>query len=283
MAMYVNWNVQVLGPGGIPIPTYGNYGGPGYSAGEVLANPNQPVDYNSAPPRDALDRLFQLHDQAYDSPDPLVRATGDRALLEGISNLPNAQLDPEARAYGGLATLFAIQQIIVVNKHPELLSERDIILYTREALHDIERGLAKLDPGERAELQEWLEETASAAGGTIAEGVFSLMGSIELNGFEAHLGDLHLAGPKLADTVVDALAYFDTTDAHAFDFGAVAQVLGIQPNHAILIVEEMVGQVTTPVAHTLFQAEHRLALPNEETLTSLFGHHGPGLIDYLLT
>ncbi len=53
-ALNINWSILVPGPGGVPIPTYGNYGGPGYSNGQVLSSPDQPVDY-SAPPVDALD------------------------------------------------------------------------------------------------------------------------------------------------------------------------------------------------------------------------------------
>ena len=50
----INWSILVPGPGDVPIPTYGNYGGPGYSNGEVLSAPDQPVDY-SAPAVDPLD------------------------------------------------------------------------------------------------------------------------------------------------------------------------------------------------------------------------------------
>src|SRR3954463_8401173 len=101
----INWDTLVPGPGGILIPTYGEYGGPGYSGGEVLTSPTQQVDY-SVQPVDALDALFRLHDQAYDSPDLSVRAQGDFDLIKGISKLPSGQLDPEASAYAGLATLF---------------------------------------------------------------------------------------------------------------------------------------------------------------------------------
>ncbi|MXQ12657.1 hypothetical protein [Microvirga makkahensis] len=215
--MSVNWDILVPGPGGVLIPTYGKYGGPGYSDGEVLDYPTQPVDYSSKPV-DALDALFKRHDKAYDSLDPLDRAIGDLALLEGISRLPNGQLDPEASVYAGLATLLFIQQLTIVNDHPELLSEKAAIRYTSGALHDIERGLAELDASDRTALQDWLEDTAIAAGGTVAEEVAGLLSIIELHGLQARISNVHLAGPKLAGADGGTFAPLFTADDRSFDF-----------------------------------------------------------------
>jgi len=159
--MYINWSTPVPGPGGVPIPTYGNYGGPGYSDGEILTVPNQPVAYDS-PPVDDLDALFLIHDQAYDSSDPIHRAEGDLELAQGIAALSDNQLDAEASLYGGLATLFAINLILTVNKQPDLLTLGSLVSFTQSAVHDIERGLALSDPNELAAIQSWLAQTVSA-------------------------------------------------------------------------------------------------------------------------
>ena len=48
---------------GIPIPTYGNYGGPGYTAGTLGGTtPNPPPN---PPPVDQLDGLFYQHDLVF--------------------------------------------------------------------------------------------------------------------------------------------------------------------------------------------------------------------------
>jgi len=159
--MSINWSTQVPGPGGVLIPTYGNYGGPGYSDGKVLEDPNQPVAYETEPV-DALDALFLEHDKAYDSLDPAVRAEGDVELAKGIAALSDQQLDAEASLYGGFATLFAIYLLVNVNQQPGLLSARDYFFLTQSALDDIERGVAQASPEERTEIATWLQRTADA-------------------------------------------------------------------------------------------------------------------------
>src|SRR5262245_2099552 len=97
---------------GIPLPVYGNYGGPNCSAGQVggiatiPASP-PPVDQNQG----GLDTLFWTHDLTYqNSTDPLVRAAADILLVQQMHDLmytdpgqPN--YDPEAGLYEGFATL----------------------------------------------------------------------------------------------------------------------------------------------------------------------------------
>lgn len=66
------------------VPTYGNYGGPGYSGGGRGEGANF-----TAPPVDDLDDLFRDHDIAYQN----ARGTddideADRELVAGISSLP---------------------------------------------------------------------------------------------------------------------------------------------------------------------------------------------------
>jgi hypothetical protein len=53
---------------GIPIPTYGNYGGPGYTAGTLGGTASVPAD---PLPVDPLDDLFYQHDLA------IQQANGD--------------------------------------------------------------------------------------------------------------------------------------------------------------------------------------------------------------
>jgi hypothetical protein len=159
--MNINWSIQVPGPGGVPIPTYGNYGGPGYSNGEVLASPDQPVDY-SVLPVDQLDALFRFHDMAYDTPNTLVRAEGDLALIHGI--LSAAPLSPEESLYAGGAILFGIEQLTVVNDHPEMLGQLDFLTAISTAVHDIRYGLAHLGPEDVTGIQSWLAATGSRPG-----------------------------------------------------------------------------------------------------------------------
>jgi hypothetical protein len=156
--MNINWSILVPGPGDIPLPTYGNYGGPGYSNGEVLSSPNQPVDY-SAPPVDGLDKLFLFHDMAYDSPSTLVRAEGDLALIQGIEELSLSQLSPEESLYAGAAILFAVEQLTVTNGHPELLSQSELLAATNTSAQDIQYGLTHLEPTDAIGIRAWLAET----------------------------------------------------------------------------------------------------------------------------
>ena len=160
--MSINWSILVPGPGGVPVPTYGNYGGPGYSDGEVLSSPDQPVDYSAATV-DPLDELFRFHDMAYDSPSTLVRAEGDLALIQGIQELSLGPLSPEQSLYAGAAIVFGIGQLALVNGHPELLSQSQLLAAANTAVHDIQYGLGHLEPDDAAGLRGWLAATGSAA------------------------------------------------------------------------------------------------------------------------
>jgi hypothetical protein len=136
-----------------PVPTYGNYGGPGYTAGQYSApgSATNPGNY-ALEPIDPLDALFRFHDMAYDPGlpgyNPAARPLADVALIEGISRIPNGQLDADAAIYAGLATLAFVVQVELVA--PNLLSDKQDVRYVRGALHDIQRGLDELDPTELA-------------------------------------------------------------------------------------------------------------------------------------
>jgi hypothetical protein len=160
--MNINWSILVPGPGGTLIPTYGNYGGPGYSNGEVLSSPDQSVDY-SAPPVDRLDELFRFHDMTYDSSNTLVRAEGDLALIRGIEGLSSSHLSPEESLYAGAAILFGIEQLTLVNGHPELLSQSQLLAAASTSVHDIQYSLTHLEPADATGIRAWLAETGNAA------------------------------------------------------------------------------------------------------------------------
>jgi hypothetical protein len=110
---------------GIPIPSYGNYGGPNYSAGQKggrTPEPNPTTGLPTPPPIDALDYLFWQHDLAYqhyeDNPSPATQQEvfkADLKLVEDMFTLtqpspsnPNYALfttHPEALLYEGVAAL----------------------------------------------------------------------------------------------------------------------------------------------------------------------------------
>ena len=100
--MHINWEVTTrfdpnsLEPSthGIPIPSYGNYGGPNYSAG--VENGRTPETPNP-PPLDALDALFYEHDLVYQhvqdgTAPPTAIAQADVHLVEAMYGL--TQTDP---------------------------------------------------------------------------------------------------------------------------------------------------------------------------------------------
>lgn len=114
-------NLEGNAPKGIPLPTYGNYGGPNISGGADPKDPNYLNERDD--PVDDLDRLFQSHDDAIFeatksgsglTPDELVQPHA--TLINGIHNL--LEPDPEGDAgepvydagamlYGGF-TIFAL-------------------------------------------------------------------------------------------------------------------------------------------------------------------------------
>ena len=117
--------------------------------------PGSPIDpgaYVLVQPIDPLDALFKFHDMANDPGlpgyNPAARPLADVALIEGISRIPNGQLDADAAVYAGLATLAFVAQVELVA--PALLSDKQDVRYVRGALHDIQRGLDGLDPTELA-------------------------------------------------------------------------------------------------------------------------------------
>ena len=162
---HINWDVVfhvdplTLEPAasGVPVPTYGNYGGPGYSEG-VFGPPELPL----VPPADDLDRLFRRHDVASAEADTAEeQAAADLRLLKQILRFEPGDLDAEGSLYGGLAVLAMIEQL-AAGGHLDLLGPRKLAGAVQEAVEDIGRGLAGLDLAERLQALEWLGEAKDA-------------------------------------------------------------------------------------------------------------------------
>jgi hypothetical protein len=170
VAMYINWTTDVFidpvtliasaGPSGIPVPTYGNYGGPDYSNGTVGGT--IPTSGGVAP-RDNLDALFKVHDFAYQTLlQPLAKELplADIALIHGIESL-TGHLDAEASLYGGAAIL-GIAAFMAGNGHP--LSPLEAFVATSIAAYDIQFGLNHLSSTERAMAAVAVQDIVAAFG-----------------------------------------------------------------------------------------------------------------------
>jgi hypothetical protein len=168
--MFINWDVTVrfdpnsLVPSthGIPVPSYGNYGGPNYSAG--VEGGTTPEGPNPIPaPVDALDTLFWQHDLVYQHvkdglvppPDiPNVIAQADVNLAEGMYALTKTNLDPEALLYDAFGTLSIVGKILTTPSELAYLEARPLDLAAvltagQAAIPNFEIGLAET-PGNEA-------------------------------------------------------------------------------------------------------------------------------------
>ena len=168
---YINWGKPFeyeVGDETFSFPTYGNYGGAGYSAGEFGQNP--PVDQSGsylsdgelANNKDALDYRFYKHDVASDLANtPAEQKAADLKLIRSIDNLSDAQLsDPEASFYAGLATIAIGGQALANNPTSGFATK--LLPYLDDALDNIEEGLSGLSQAERAKAVSVLEETVDA-------------------------------------------------------------------------------------------------------------------------
>ncbi|QRM28113.1 hypothetical protein [Microvirga sp. VF16] len=159
--MQINWLLLTESPSGIPIPTYGQYGGPNWSGGEFVGD-DEPGNY-TVKPEDPLDALFRRHDKAYDQPDTLLRAKADLRLIKEILKQSPDAVTGEGDLYAGAAVLAMLHQIAVVNGHPELLAKVDLGKIIQGALDRIEDGSITPEPQEVAALTTWLMWTAPAS------------------------------------------------------------------------------------------------------------------------
>jgi hypothetical protein len=164
--MNINWestlhfHPKTLGNAekGIPLPTYGNYGGVNYSAGEVggiTPDPDNPPA--SAPEaKDDLDALFWDHDFVYQQfedqapgVDEGTLRTADVTLIKGISALTftdpgDLAYDPEAGIYAGFATLAIAGQLAASGSLDDfsLGDQLAVAFAVQEAIVNLESGLA---------------------------------------------------------------------------------------------------------------------------------------------
>jgi hypothetical protein len=168
--VYINWTKDVYinpvtltasaSPPGIPIPTYGNYGGPDYSDGSVGGT----IPTTGAlHPVDKLDTLFFRHDRAYQkNPTATEIPSSDLALIHGIEYLTAThQLDAEASYYGGAAIL-GVAAFMALNGHP--LSPGALLFADATALHDIQYGLSHFNSTEYAMAEAALQDIVAAFG-----------------------------------------------------------------------------------------------------------------------
>jgi hypothetical protein len=168
--MHINWTTDVYinpvtltasaSPPGVPIPTYGNYGGPDYSDGSVGGT--IPIT-GALPPVDKLDKLFFRHDLAYQqNPSATEIPSADLALIHGIEHLTTThQLGAEASFYAGAAIL-GVVAFMALNGHP--LSPGELLLAEATAQHDIQYGLNHFNSTERAMAEAALQDFVAAYG-----------------------------------------------------------------------------------------------------------------------
>jgi hypothetical protein len=239
--MPINWLQLTEGPGDIPVPTYGQYGGPNWSGGVVVGD-HEPGNY-AVPPEDGLDELFLAHDQAYDQSDTLVRARADLVLIQRILEQPTDEVTGEGDLYAGGAVLAMLYQIAVVNNRPELLLEADVGQIVQGAIARIEEGSITPDPQEIAGFVSWL--------GTIGQALAASESPIARVAAEAVLdlaGSLGSAPADFQDVLTDeAIDFFQDTAPKLAD--AVESVVG-DPCHFDLEqflsdASDWAGDVTT--------------------------------------
>jgi hypothetical protein len=187
---YINWEktfpvdpstgevLPVGAEGALDLPTYGNYGGGGYSAGEfggqlLTTSSGRPLSLarltklgsEFEDPLDRLDYLFYRHDVASnDVGEPYNRgqATADASLVKSLTML-DASYDPEASFYAGGATLAMIGRL-AINDKLHLLSPKVLIAAVEDAVGDIQYGLENLPQQELVAALGILFEPTSETG-----------------------------------------------------------------------------------------------------------------------
>jgi hypothetical protein len=144
--------------GALDLPTYGNYGGGGYSVGDsgeklLTTSTGKPlsqarltkVGSDAQDPLDLLDYLFYRHDvvsnevgEAYNR----AQARADASLVKSLIKL-DASYDPEASFYAGGTTLAMIGRL-AINDKLHFLSPKVLITAVEDAVGDIQYGLENL-------------------------------------------------------------------------------------------------------------------------------------------
>jgi hypothetical protein len=170
----INWDVTVrfdpndlqasssgLAQHGIKVPSYGNYGGPNYSAGVEGGTTPEPGSpgYIANPPKDPLDQLFYAHDLTYQHVKdglvppqniPEVISTADVTLVEGLAALTN--LEPEAFLYDAFATLAIAAKVLTTDTEVDPTDRLTVIGAAAAAIQNFEKGLADTSGAEARSL-----------------------------------------------------------------------------------------------------------------------------------
>jgi hypothetical protein len=178
---YINWDVVFHidpatlqpGPGGVPVPTYGNYGGAGYAEG-TFGPPVAPY----VQPRDELDHAFRRHDIASaEAGTAAEQSEADIQLIRRLMRQDDAAQDAEASLYSGLAALGMVGNL-AVRGDLDLLPGRRVEGVVAEAVDDVLRGASALSPPEALQALRWLGEVddALAAAGLDLDGLLAATG-----------------------------------------------------------------------------------------------------------
>ncbi|ANY83421.1 hypothetical protein BB934_34620 (plasmid) [Microvirga ossetica] len=162
----------------LELPTYGNYGGGGYSAGEfggqlLTTSSGRPLSQTrltklgseSEDPLDRLDYLFYKHDVASnDVGEAYTRgqAKADASLVKSLIKL-DASYDPEASLYAGGST-FAMIGRLAINDKLHFLPPKVLITAVEDAVGDIQYGLENLPQQELVAALGTLFEPTSETG-----------------------------------------------------------------------------------------------------------------------
>jgi hypothetical protein len=241
---YINWAKEVFidpvtfsasaGPGGIPIPTYGNYGGPDYADG-VVGAAIPPT--GALPPVDQLDALFYTHDLAYQlQPSANEIPSADLALIHGIESLTaTGSLDAEASLYAG-ATILGVISLMALNGN--LSSPLELAVADATAAYDIEYGLSHLSPTEQGLAEAAVPEIVAAFLKPSSQlpqqeqNLFSLFATTGLQDL------VSIYGGKLADSIPAAAvavegSMYGTVGTSAEISKLIIQFLPPQVEHAI--------------------------------------------------
>jgi hypothetical protein len=170
--MFINWDVtarfdpnslvastQGISTHGIPIPSYGNYGGPNYSAGVEGGTTPEPgsADFLAHPPKDPLDQLFYTHDLTYQHVKdglvppqdiPNVIAQADVDLVKGLTKTDLG--NPETLLYDAVATLTVGAKILTTElAYVDPHDAAAVLTAVQAAIPNFEIGLAET-PGNEA-------------------------------------------------------------------------------------------------------------------------------------
>lgn len=254
--MKINWLLLTEGPGGVPVPTYGNYGGPNWTGGEFVGD-DEGGNY-TVRPEDPLDALFRTHDRAYDQPDTLLRAQADLRLIRGILKQSPDAVTGEGDLYAGGAALAMLYQIAVVNGHPEVLARVNVPKIVQASIDRIEEGSIAPEPQEVAGLTTWLQQTAA---------VLARQDEPLLVAAAERL--LELAS-RLAGTQTPTIPGGITDDAFAFAFGGASGFVASAADH-LSGTRELQDLID-------FATSHREVLPAvqehvQDILPKKFGFH----------